>query len=262
VESKNIKITILGSGTSSGVPMIACMCAVCKSTNSKDKRLRSSIAIQSENTTIVVDTGPDFRQQMLQHNITKLDGVVFTHSHKDHTAGLDDVRAYNFLHQKPMPLYATAFTEMRLRNEFDYAFSAVRYEGVPQLCFEKIGEESFSIGDIQLTPIQVWHHKMPVLGFRIGNFAYITDANKIEDNSMQQLEGVEILVINALRKQKHLSHFTLEESIAICTQLNIQQGYFTHISHQLGLHNEINHELPAHLQLAYDGLTIEIKAKS
>jgi phosphoribosyl 1,2-cyclic phosphate phosphodiesterase len=258
VKQVPFKITFLGTGTSSGVPMIGCGCAVCTSTNLKDKRLRSSILISTATTTVVIDTTPDFRQQMLRENVKTLDAVVFTHSHKDHIAGLDDVRAFNFFSHKDMPLYVSEGTEKRLRNEFDYAFADIKYEGVPLLNFINVNASNpFTIGDIHFTPIQVMHYKMPVLGFRIGDFTYITDANKIEENELEKIKGTKTLVLNALRKAPHLSHFTLHEATDIALQLNVDKAYFTHISHQLGLHNDINKELPSHIQLAYDGLVLD-----
>ncbi len=237
--------------------MIGCDCAICVSNNIKDKRLRSSILISTATTNVVIDTTPDFRQQMLRENVKKLDAVVFTHPHKDHIAGLDDVRAFNYFMQTDMPLYVNKGTEKRLRNEFDYAFATIKYEGVPLLKFIPINEKkSFTIGDIHFTPIEVMHHKMPVLGFRIGDFTYITDANKIEEKEFEKIKGTKTLVLNALRKTHHLSHFTLQQATEIAVKLKVEKAYFTHISHQLGLHNEINKELPSHLQLAYDGLQL------
>lgn len=251
-----LKITFLGTGTSSGVPMIACTCKVCTSINKKDKRLRSSIKVETETTTIVIDTTPDFRYQMLRTNTTKLDAVVFTHPHKDHIAGLDDVRAYNFFENKPMPLYANKLTAKVIESEFYYAFANEKYPGVPNLIINNIDENIFNIGDILLQPIKVHHLKMPVLGFRMGDFTYITDANKIDEEEKQKIFGSKILVLNALRHKSHISHFTLDEAVALGKELNIPQVYFTHISHQLGLHDEINNELPSNMQLAFDGFEI------
>jgi phosphoribosyl 1,2-cyclic phosphate phosphodiesterase len=249
-------VTFLGTGTSSGVPMIGCNCVVCTSNNPHDARLRSSILIKTATTSIVIDCGPDFRQQMLTNKVQQLDAIVFTHPHKDHIAGLDDIRGFNFFSKKNMALYCNAITETRLRNEFDYAFASEKFEGLPLIDLHNIETEPFVIGDVHITPILVWHLRMPVLGFRIGNFTYITDANRIDDTEMNKISGSHTLVINALRKETHLSHFTLTEAIAISTQLNVKKSYFTHISHQLGLHNEINATLPANIALAYDGLRL------
>ena len=254
----SITVTFLGSGTSSGVPMIGCNCDVCTSKNPKDNRLRSSILVQSATTTFVIDTTPDFRYQMLRSKTKKLDAVLFTHPHKDHVAGLDDIRAYNYFQEKPMDVYANALTQATLLNDFHYAFAEKKYPGLPRIELHTIDETPFTIGDIAITPIKVWHMKMLVLGFRMGNFTYITDANKIDEAEKEKIKGSEIIVLNALRKEKHLSHFTLDEAVEIAEELGAQQTYFTHISHQLGLHNTINAELPSHIQLAYDGLTFSI----
>lgn len=237
--------------------MIGCDCEVCTSPNKKDKRLRSSILVQSPTTTLVVDTGPDFRYQMLRQQVKKLDAVVFTHPHKDHVAGLDDIKAFNFLLKKPIDIYADSLTEEALRREFYYAFSDTRYPGIPELNLNTITPEAFMVGDIPILPIQVWHLKMPVLGFRFGKFTYITDANRIEESEKDKIRGSEVLVLNALRKQKHISHFTLEEAISLTAALSIPTAYFTHISHQLGLHAEIEAELPDGIHLAYDGLVLD-----
>jgi phosphoribosyl 1,2-cyclic phosphate phosphodiesterase len=253
-----LKITFLGTGTSSGVPMIACDCEVCTSTNKKDKRLRASILVQSPNTTLVVDTGPDFRYQMLRENVKHLDAVVFTHPHKDHLAGLDDIRAFNYLIKKPMDVYADSLTEEALRRDFYYAFTDTKYPGTPDLDLHTITLEPFVVGDIPITPILVWHLKMPVMGFRFGKFTYITDANRIDDDSKEKIKGSEVLVLNALRMQKHISHFTLSEAIALVQELKIPRAYFTHISHQLGLHDVVESELPPGIHLAYDRQVIEL----
>jgi phosphoribosyl 1,2-cyclic phosphate phosphodiesterase len=238
--------------------MIGCDCEVCTSTNKKDNRLRSSIMVQSPNTTLVVDTGPDFRYQMLRENVKHLDAVVFTHPHKDHLAGLDDIRAFNFLNRKPMNVYADSLTEEALRRDFYYAFTDTKYPGIPELNLHTITLDPFVVGDIPIIPILVWHLKMPVMGFRFGKFTYITDANHIDPESKEKIKGSEILVLNALRKKKHISHFTLDEAIAMVKELGVPIAYFTHISHQLGLHNAIEAELPEGIHLAYDRLVIEL----
>ncbi|HEY6064474.1 MAG TPA: MBL fold metallo-hydrolase [Chitinophagaceae bacterium] len=255
----SIKITFLGSGTSGGVPMIGCDCEVCSSTDKKDKRLRSSILVRSARTTLVVDTGPDFRYQMLRQKVKHLDAVVFTHPHKDHLAGLDDVKAFNFHAKKPMNLYADSLTEEALRRDFYYAFTDTKYPGIPELNLNTITLDPFVVGDIPIVPILVWHLKMPVMGFRFGRFTYITDANKIDEGEKEKIRGSEIVVLNALRKQKHISHFTLEEAIEVVQDLEVPGAYFTHISHQLGLHQQIEAELPDGIHLAYDGLELEFK---
>jgi phosphoribosyl 1,2-cyclic phosphate phosphodiesterase len=239
--------------------MIACDCPVCTSSNEKNKRLRSSILVESATTTFVVDTGPDFREQMLGYKVKKLDGVLFTHPHKDHVAGLDDVKAYNFFQKRTMELYANSLTEEALRREFYYAFSDTKYPGVPELNLNTITEEPFFIGDIPVIPVLTWHLKMPVLGFRFGKFTYITDANRIEDSEKEKIRGSEVIVLNALRKQKHIAHFTLGEAIEIAQELEIPTTYLTHISHQMGLYEEIETELPDGIHLSYDGLTLNFK---
>ena len=251
-----LTITFLGTGTSSGVPMIACDCNVCVSTDSKNNRLRSSIIVQSSTTTIVVDTTPDFRYQMLRTKTKNIDAIIFTHPHKDHIAGLDDVKAFTYFNHQIMPLYANAITEEALRRDYYYAFAQNKYPGVPDLKIYPIYDTSFMIGDISITPIHVHHAKMPVLAFRFGNFTYITDANKIDAEEKEKIKGSKIVVVNALRKEKHVSHFTLQEAIDLVNELAVPEAYFTHISHQLGLHDAINKELPHNIQLAYDGLSI------
>jgi phosphoribosyl 1,2-cyclic phosphate phosphodiesterase len=251
-----LKITFLGTGTSSGVPMIACECAVCTSPDKKDKRLRSSIMVESENTRFVVDTTPDFRYQMLREKVKHLDAVLFTHPHKDHIAGLDDVRAFNFFQEQAMQVYANQMTIDALMREFAYAFADKKYPGVPNLELNTITLEPFSIGDIEVIPVEVWHMKMPVYGFRFGDFTYITDANRIDENEKEKIRGSKILVVNALRKEKHISHYNLDEAVELVHELKVPVAYFTHISHQLGTHQEIENRLPEGIHLGYDGLVI------
>lgn len=253
-----LTITFLGTGTSSGVPMIGCDCVVCSSSDPHDNRLRSSILVESASTSLVVDTGPDFRYQMLRQKVKKLDAVLFTHPHKDHLAGLDDIRAFNFFSKKPIDIYADSLTEEAVRRDFYYAFTDTKYPGIPELNLHTISTEPFLIGDIPVIPIQVWHLKMPVMGFRFGSFIYITDANRIEESEKNKIRGSEVLVLNALRRQKHISHFSLGEAIDLVEELQVPTAYFTHLSHQMGLHAEIEAELPEHIHLAWDGLQLEI----
>jgi phosphoribosyl 1,2-cyclic phosphate phosphodiesterase len=250
--------TFLGTGTSQGVPMIGCSCAVCTSENPLDKRLRTSLMIENNSSRIVIDTGPDFRQQMLREKITSLDGVIFTHEHKDHISGLDDVRAFNYLHKKPMDVYASERVQEALRREFFYVFSGVSYPGIPRLVLHSILEETFTVADFKILPIPVMHMNLPVLGFRIGNFSYITDANFIDEKSKELLKGSEVLVLNALRNEKHISHFNLSEAVELAEELKPGKVFLTHISHQLGKHDEVNKKLPSYIQCAYDGLKIDL----
>lgn len=238
--------------------MIGCECPVCTSSDKKDKRLRSSILVQSQTTTLVIDSGPDFRYQMLRANVKQLDAIVFTHPHKDHVAGLDDVRAYNFFSGEPMQVYANEMTQAVLLREFPYAFTDKRYPGVPEIDMNTISVEPFTIGDIPIVPIEVWHAKMPVLGFQFGNFTYITDANRIEEGEKEKIKNRQVLVLNVLRKEKHISHFTLGEATKLAQELKNAETYFTHMSHQLGTHEAISEELPSNIHLAYDGLVIEL----
>lgn len=255
---EQIKITVLGTGTSQGVPVIGCTCSVCQSKETKDKRLRSSIMIETRGKRIVIDTGPDFRQQMLRQEVKSLDAVIFTHEHKDHMAGLDDIRAFNFIQRKEMNVYATRQVQNALKRDFHYAFAKHKYPGVPQIHLNLIDHHPFEIEGIKITPIQVWHHKMPVLGFRIGDFTYITDANRIDHNEFEKIKGTKKLIINALRKTDHISHFTLDEAVEIIDELQVQEAYITHISHQMGKHKTVSEELPHHINLAYDGLQLYV----
>jgi phosphoribosyl 1,2-cyclic phosphate phosphodiesterase len=238
--------------------MIACSCAVCTSANPKNTRLRSSILVQSDQTAFVIDTTPDFRYQMLREDVKKLDAVLFTHPHKDHVAGLDDVKAFCYFSGKPMDVYANEITEKALRREYMYIFEENKYPGIPEVNLHTIDLEPFFIGDIPVIPILVWHLKMPVLGFRLGNFTYITDANRIDEEEREKIKGSEVMVLNALRHKEHISHFSLGEAIALVQQLEVPHGYFTHISHQLGLHEEVSAELPQGIALAYDRLQIHM----
>ncbi len=255
-----VTITILGSGTSQGVPVIACGCEVCKSANPKDKRLRTSVLIEFDGKVVVVDSGPDFRYQMLRENVTRLDAILFTHEHQDHVAGLDDVRAFNYVMNKKIPLYSTTNVQNHLKQEFAYVFSGFNYPGIPEVTLHTISNNvPFEIEGLQIIPIEVMHYKLPVLGFRIGDFTYITDANFIAKEQMDKIFGSKTIVINALRREKHISHFTMDEALHLINDLKPEKAYLTHISHQLGLHDEINKELPESVFCAYDGLKIDIE---
>jgi phosphoribosyl 1,2-cyclic phosphate phosphodiesterase len=258
MSTPTLHVTFLGTGTSTGVPMIGCLCDVCHSPDPRDKRLRSSILIRTPRTSIVIDSTPDFRYQMLRVGLTSLNGIVFTHPHKDHIAGLDDVRAFNFFMQEPMHVYANAMTEETLKREFGYAFADKRYPGVPEIVLHTIDDRPFPVHGLEFIPILVWHHKMPVYGYRIGDFTYITDASRIDPAEKDKIRGSRVLVLNALRRESHISHFTLDEAIALADELGATQTYFTHISHQLGLHAEVSRELPPGKSLAYDGLEITV----
>jgi len=253
-----LKVTFLGTGTSQGVPVIGCNCEVCLSLDFRDKRLRTSIHLDIQGQSWVVDTGPDFRQQMLREHVQRLDAVIFTHAHRDHTAGLDDVRAYNFLQQMDMPIYGTKPTLDQLRIEYAYAFEKNAPLGLPRLNLHEIDAKPFSIQGIEIIPLPVMHLRMPVLGFRFGNFSYITDANFIPDETLERLKGTEILVLNALQHERHVSHFNLTEALAMAEKINPGKTYLLHMSHKLGLHATIEKRLPGNVALAYDGLQLDI----
>jgi phosphoribosyl 1,2-cyclic phosphate phosphodiesterase len=252
-----MKIIFLGTGTSQGVPVIACSCAVCQSKDIHDKRLRSSVLIEHKQQQFVIDTGPDFRQQMLREKINHLDFVLLTHGHKDHIAGLDDVRAFNHLQNKAMDIYADEITCDAITREFYYAFSKNKYPGIPELNLHQVEDKPFTVNSLTIIPVKVMHYHLPVLGFRIDNVAYITDANYIEPKELDKLKNLDVLIINALRIEKHYSHFNLEEAILIAKHLQAKQTYFTHISHYLS-HSKYNTYLPPNMALAYDRLTIEL----
>lgn len=253
-----MKVVFLGTGTSQGVPIIGCGCEVCRSLDFRDKRLRTSACIAVGDKRLLIDTGPDFRQQMLRENISHLDAILYSHAHRDHTAGLDDIRAFNFLQRMAMPTYATRDVLQQLQSDFAYIFEKQNYFGLPQLTLHEIDSMPFSVGDVRVVPLPVMHLHLPVTGFRIGDFSYITDANHIPDATLELLKGTSVLVLNALQVTEHLSHFNLAQALEMVAIIKPQRAYFTHISHKLGLHSSVEKLLPPNVQLAYDGLEIEL----
>lgn len=253
-----MQVTFLGTGTSQGVPVIACPCRTCVSPDIKDKRLRSSILIEIQDKTFIIDTGPDFRQQMLNSQVKKLDAVIFTHEHKDHTAGFDDIRAFNFVNKRKMDVYASYRVQEAIRREFSYIFSEFKYPGIPEINLHLLENVLTNIHGIDFIPIEVMHYKMAVFAFRLRDFTYITDANYISQKEKQKIKGSKIIVINALRKEPHISHYTLQEAIDLAVELRPEKAYLTHISHQMGLHEKVQKELPPFIELAYDGLKIKL----
>ena len=255
-------ITFLGTGTSQGVPVIGCHCPVCRSADPRDKRLRTSALVRYEGLELVIDAGPDFRQQMLREEIVCPDAILLTHQHKDHTAGLDDVRAFNYTPRDgyreahPFPVYCEKRVQESLREEFSYAFTGERYPGIPVFDLHTITEEPFTIRSVEIVPIRVMHYLLPVLGFRFGKLAYITDANRIPEEEMKKLEGVELLVLNTVRRGHHISHFSLEEAVALSQRIGARETRLTHLSHQLPTYVDLSMELPPHIEPAFDGLTL------
>lgn len=253
-----MKIKFLGTGTSQGVPIIGCDCKVCQSNDPKDKRLRTSILVEIDNKNFVIDTGPDFRQQMLREGVTDIHAVIYTHEHRDHVAGLDDIRPINFINQKPVSIYAEERVLEAIKQMLPYAFGENKYPGVPSIELNTIDTKEFVIDNIHIIPIRAFHYKLPVLGFRIGDFTYITDANYIPEEEKEKIVGSKYLVVNALRKKKHVSHFSLSEAQQLVKEFSPRQAFFIHISHQMGFHQEVNSQLPGNMSLAYDGLHLDI----
>jgi len=254
-----MKITILGSGTSQGVPVIACACDVCVSTDSLDKRLRASILISDKDENFVIDTGPDFRQQMLRAHVKSLRAIIYTHEHKDHIAGMDDVRAFNYREERDMEIFCTERVENALKREFHYVFSNDKYPGIPTVQLNRIENKSFQLPDgPMLTPVEVMHYKMPVFGYRINDFTYITDAKTIAPAEIEKVKGTKVLIVNALHRSAHISHFNLDEALAFIALIQPEKAYLTHISHLFGKHHEIEESLPENVFVAYDGLEIEL----
>lgn len=253
-----MKITFLGTGTSQGVPIIACDCVVCKSIDSHDKRLRSSVLVEVEGLTFVIDAGPDFRMQMLREQVKSIDAILITHNHKDHTGGIDDVRAFNYILQRPIDIYANNDTVNGLKKELFYAFENDKYPGVPEINLHALENKIFKIGPIDILPIEVLHYKSNIFGYRIGGFVYVTDANFIASAEFDKLRNAEVIVLNALRREPHVTHFTLNQAIDILKELRPKQAFLTHISHQMGLYKDVEKELPDFIHLAYDGLQVII----
>lgn len=253
----NIHGIFLGTGTSQGIPVIGCNCAVCISKNPRDQRLRTAFYLNVDGVNFVIDTGPDFRQQMLANKITKLDAVLVTHEHKDHLAGLDDIRPFNFMNFTAMPIFAEHRVADVIRKEFSYVFVEHKYPGVPMMDLHEITNEPFDFKGITIQPLRVLHMELPIYGFRIGQFAYITDASNIPEETMKLLEGVEVLVINTLRYKPHYSHFCVSQSLEIVEKLKPKQAYFTHMSHDIGLYDEVYKTFPENVHLGYDGLQID-----
>jgi phosphoribosyl 1,2-cyclic phosphate phosphodiesterase len=254
-----LKITFLGTGTSQGVPVIACDCQVCTSPDARDKRLRVSVLIEEHGKSLVIDAGPDFRYQMLRAGVRHLDAILFTHEHKDHVAGLDDVRAFNFKQQSEIDVYASVRVQNALRQEFHYIFSEAKYPGIPRLELHDIEpDQPFAVAGIKICPISVMHHKLPVFGYRIGDFTYITDAKTIDAQNIAKIHGSKIVVINALQKENHISHLTFDEAVSLAKEIGAKTTYLTHISHRLGSHADVSGELPEGILLAYDGLVLEV----
>lgn len=253
-----LRVTFLGTGTSIGVPVITCDCPVCLSDDPRDQRLRTSILLETKGCTFVVDCGPDFRIQMLREKVRNLDAVLFTHEHRDHIAGLDDVRAFNYVLNKKIDIYGTKQVMEMIHTEFPYIFSDSRYFGAPQLTVHHITDQPFTIRGVEFIPIRVMHEKLPVTGFRVGNFTYITDASHISEEEKKKVNGSRIIVLNALRNSKHVSHFSVSEAVDILQEWKPEAAFLTHLSHFVGLHEEVNSKLPGFVQLAYDGLTLII----
>lgn len=252
-----MKITFLGTGTSLGVPIVGCPCPVCQSADPKDKRFRSSVYVEVDGKNIVIDTGPDFRTQLLQNSIHRVDAILITHQHRDHLAGLDDIRTFNYMQQCAMPVFANYLTVDSIRRDYYYCFGEPRYPGVPDIELHNVGDDPFDVLGIEVTPINVLHYKLPVLGFRIKDLTYITDASRIEESELDKIRGSKVLVINALRKTEHLSHFSLPEALEVIEKVKPQRAFITHIGHEMGFHGETDADLPEGVHLAYDGLSVE-----
>ncbi len=250
-----MKVTFLGTGTSQGIPVIACRCKVCQSKDPRDTRLRCSILVEVDDLTMAIDSGPDFRQQMLRAGVQQLDAILLTHEHKDHVAGMDDIRAFNFINRKPMDIYAEERVQLAIKREFAYVFADYKYPGIPRINLHSIENKPFLVNGVEIIPIRVYHYRLPIFGFRIKDFTYITDASYISDQEIAKVKGSRYLVVNALRKEKHLTHFNLEEAEKLIRLISPEKAFITHISHQFGLHAELVKELPEGVTMAYDTLS-------
>jgi phosphoribosyl 1,2-cyclic phosphate phosphodiesterase len=255
---KKLTITFLGTGTSIGVPVITCDCPVCTSTDPRDNRTRASVMIEVDEEVFVIDCGPDFRNQMLREKVMNLSAIVFTHEHRDHIAGLDDVRAFNYVLNKRIDIYGAKRTLDMIQTEFPYIFTTQRYFGAPQINIKEIDSNPFKIGGYEFIPIKVDHDKIPIMAYRFGDFTYITDASNIDDAELEKAKGSKVVVVNALRNSSHASHFSVDEAVALLEKLNPEKGYLTHMSHFIGKHEELDSKLPDFIHPAYDGLKIEI----
>ncbi|MFV0590217.1 MAG: MBL fold metallo-hydrolase [Draconibacterium sp.] len=257
-EAIHIEATFLGTGTSQGVPVVACNCEVCSSEDQRDKRLRSSLLLNINGQNLVIDAGPDFRQQMLREKVASLRAILLTHEHVDHIFGLDDIRSYNWIQRHPMEIYAEKRVQEAIRRIFSYVFAENKYPGIPKMYLKNVDQTPFAIDGIEIVPIRCFHHKLPVYGYRIGDLTYITDTNSIPDSELEKIKGSKVLIINTLRKEKHISHFNLEEALAVIESVQPEKAYLTHISHAFGLHADVEKELPEHVFMAYDGLKLEV----